>query len=327
MTLRSSPRVTVAIPTYNRADWLRKAMESVHAQTYTDFRLVVADNASTDNTAEVVAQLADSRVEYVRRPTNVGSQANFNLLLSDITTEFVLLLPDDDLLYPEHLEQAVAALDKHPSVGFVDAGFDVVDRDGRIVVPSLRRYPSAHKIHVESRERFRRRAMRDHWAVHWSTALIRTRAAQSAAPFRPEDLPADDLGLFLRISAAWDVAHLRDVLGTLRIHSDAQTAEYGVFTGFGYEHPDSFYKIIRDMRLRSISSWELSSREARSLRRMAYSSFRCALVENIALESSRESSRFAGLRRLRRPIADDPRLLLAPRTWRLVAAELGGRRL
>ena len=96
-------KLTVGIPTYNRSGLLREAIESVLAQTFTDFRLIVSDNASDDDTAEVVRSFGDERIEYARSEHNIGAIGNFNRLIELADTEFLMLLPDDDFLYPDHL--------------------------------------------------------------------------------------------------------------------------------------------------------------------------------------------------------------------------------
>ena len=99
-------KVTVGIPTFNRAGWLRESIESVLAQTFTDFRLVVSDNASDDDTPEVVRSFDDDRIHYVRSQRNVGPVGNSRRLIALAeTTEFLVLLPDDDVLYPGHLQR------------------------------------------------------------------------------------------------------------------------------------------------------------------------------------------------------------------------------
>jgi glycosyltransferase domain-containing protein len=117
----SGPRVTVGIPTYDRADGLERALASVLAQTHAELRVVIADNASTDATAEVCARAAaaDARVRVVRRPENVGLTANFNGLLSTAETEFVMVLADDDWLDPGYLERCLARLDADPGLVLV----------------------------------------------------------------------------------------------------------------------------------------------------------------------------------------------------------------
>ena len=82
-----APRVTVAIPTFNRAAMVPEAIESVLAQSYDEFHLLVADNASTDETPEIVGSYEDSRLEYVHRPENLGLLGNFADVLSRLDTE------------------------------------------------------------------------------------------------------------------------------------------------------------------------------------------------------------------------------------------------
>lgn len=111
-------RVTVAIPTYNRAALLKEAINSVLKQTYTDFDLLISDNASTDNTREVVASFNDPRVRYHRHENNTGLGSNYRFIFTVPTTELIAYLSDDDLYTPDHLETAVKALDAHPSAAY-----------------------------------------------------------------------------------------------------------------------------------------------------------------------------------------------------------------
>lgn len=112
----SPPRVTVGIPTFNRAAGLERALASVRAQTLGDLRIVIADNASTDATPEVCERAAahDPRISVVRRPENLGLTGNFNGLLAGADTELTMVLADDDWLDPDYLERCVAHLDAHP---------------------------------------------------------------------------------------------------------------------------------------------------------------------------------------------------------------------
>lgn len=106
--------ITVSIPTYNRRDFLREAIESVLAQTYTDFRLLITDNGSTDGTQELVEDYVsrDKRISYHRFPTNQGPALNWKYALATPDTDLVALLLDDDLWLPRHLESAVRAMEE-----------------------------------------------------------------------------------------------------------------------------------------------------------------------------------------------------------------------
>ena len=109
------PRATIGIPTYNRAERLARAVESALSQTYDDLELVIADNASTDATAELCADLlaSDRRVRVIRQPVNVGLTGNFNRVLAQARGEFVMVLADDDWLDGDYLERCITFLDAH----------------------------------------------------------------------------------------------------------------------------------------------------------------------------------------------------------------------
>lgn len=134
------PRVTVLMPTYNVAPYVREAIDSVMQQTYTDFELLVIDDCSTDNTVEVVRNIDDPRIHIVQNEKNVGLAENLNRGLSHITTEYVARMDGDDIAEPFWLEREVAILDNHPDIGICSGGFE---RFG--TVKSLVRFPEHHE--------------------------------------------------------------------------------------------------------------------------------------------------------------------------------------
>ncbi len=122
-------RVSVCIPCYNHAHFLAQAIESVLAQTFTDFELVVVDNCSTDRTAELVAGYAarDQRVRYLCNETNVGARENLNRCLQAARGAYVKILCADDLLAPNSLNASVPLLDESPSLVLVTHGRQYTD--------------------------------------------------------------------------------------------------------------------------------------------------------------------------------------------------------
>lgn len=112
-------KITTLLPTFNRASLLKRAIQSVLNQSYQGFVLYVFDNASTDNTAEVVASFNDPRIHYVRHKKNIGLFQNFAQSLSYVKTEYFSFLSDDDYLLPWFYETTLAAHKLAPEVGFV----------------------------------------------------------------------------------------------------------------------------------------------------------------------------------------------------------------
>ncbi|HET8985441.1 MAG TPA: glycosyltransferase family 2 protein, partial [Trueperaceae bacterium] len=133
--------VTIGIPTYNRADgYLREALTAALAQTYPHVEILVADNCSTDDTERVVAEVGGDRVRYVKHPTNLGAQGNYNSLVERATGEYFLMLHDDDRIDPDFIETCVAALgDERP--GLVRTGTRVIDGNGKVVYSRVNRAP------------------------------------------------------------------------------------------------------------------------------------------------------------------------------------------
>ncbi len=131
----SAPRVSVGVPTYNRAASLERAVTSVLRQTYRDLEVVVSDNCSTDTTQEVLARLAaaDVRVRIIRQPVNAGGVANFNAVIRELRGELALLVADDDWLDDTYVERCVAELDAHPDVALVAGTSRLHAPDGTVV--------------------------------------------------------------------------------------------------------------------------------------------------------------------------------------------------
>lgn len=110
--------VTIVIPTYNRADMLREALNSALAQTVSDLEIVVSDNASTDHTAEVVASFNDPRIRYFRQDTNIGMTPNWKFAVAQASSAWVAPLADDDHYFPDHLAVGLSAMARHSTCAF-----------------------------------------------------------------------------------------------------------------------------------------------------------------------------------------------------------------
>jgi len=125
------PLVTIILPTYERATYLREAIDSALAQTYGNFVLSIGDNSRTDATEQVVKEYDDPRIVYRRHPENLGQQGNWLWLIEHADTPFVASLHDDDVWCPEFLERTLPLIEDDPSVSMVFADYDLIDGDGR----------------------------------------------------------------------------------------------------------------------------------------------------------------------------------------------------
>jgi len=125
------PTVTIGIPTYNRSGMLWQAIQSILQQSYQDFEIVVSDDCSPDDTAQVVASFNDKRIKYHRTTTNLRPPRNWNECVRLAQGEFFALLPDDDVYCPDFLAEMVKKLQSQPNIGFVQCAFYGIDEQLR----------------------------------------------------------------------------------------------------------------------------------------------------------------------------------------------------
>jgi glycosyltransferase involved in cell wall biosynthesis len=128
----SKPRISIGMPVYNREKYVAAAIESHLNQTYSDFELIITDNASTDRSEEICRLYAsrDPRVKYYRNVKNLGAAGNYRLAFELATGEFFRWHPSDDLISPNLLERAIQILDQDPSIFVAYARTKLIDGKG-----------------------------------------------------------------------------------------------------------------------------------------------------------------------------------------------------
>jgi glycosyltransferase involved in cell wall biosynthesis len=130
--MASSPLVTIGLPVYNSEKYLQQSLDSLLAQTYSNFVLVISDNASTDGTAEICRRCAasDSRVRYHRNDVNIGLPGNFNRVFQLCTTKYLKWATADDLWAPTFLERAFEVMESNESIALCYPKSFVFEGDG-----------------------------------------------------------------------------------------------------------------------------------------------------------------------------------------------------
>jgi glycosyltransferase involved in cell wall biosynthesis len=123
-------RVSVLVPTFNRANYLLEAVNSALTQSYTDLEVVIVDDGSTDNTAEVVRSIQDPRVRYLYQQ-NRGVSAALNAAWRAAGGEYLALLGSDDVWLPDLLAELAPALDADPELGLIYARAQGMDAQGQ----------------------------------------------------------------------------------------------------------------------------------------------------------------------------------------------------
>jgi glycosyltransferase involved in cell wall biosynthesis len=218
--MRSSPQplVSITIPTYNRAEsYLRGTIESALAQTYLRTEVIVADNASTDATPDLVRSFDDERLRYERHAENIGPFRNWQFCLDAAQGDFIYMLHDDDLVDPDFLATCVAALADEPDAGFVRTGLRTIDADGQVLQDFPNRIVGLQgESYVDAW--LRRRA---YW--YFSNSLIRTNALRALDGAFTRYLHTSDCATFARLALAHRGADVEDVKASCRLHDEKLT--------------------------------------------------------------------------------------------------------
>jgi glycosyltransferase involved in cell wall biosynthesis len=131
-----NPKVTVLIAVYNGERFLREALDSVLAQTFTDFELLVVNDGSTDETVTILESYSDQRIRVITNRRNIRVVGSLRRGLNYARGEYIARIDAEDIALPERLEKQVRYLDFHPEVGMVSSRCLAIDEDGRPVSSS-----------------------------------------------------------------------------------------------------------------------------------------------------------------------------------------------
>jgi colanic acid/amylovoran biosynthesis glycosyltransferase len=127
------PELTVSMPAYNTGKYIGEAIESVLRQEGVDFELIVVDDGSEDNTAEVVRSFKDPRIRLISNEKNMGIAYCHNLVIEQSISPFIAHVDSDDMVLPGALQKMVDMLKSSPNIGQVHCKYNVIDKDGEII--------------------------------------------------------------------------------------------------------------------------------------------------------------------------------------------------
>lgn len=123
-------KITVCIPVYNEEKYIGNCIKSLLNQTYNDWNLIILDNCSTDNTAEIIKKIKDNRITYIRNEYNIGAGNNMNKCFEICDTRYLLVLKADDLIAATMLEESIKIFKSYPELAFVYSDFEDIDDEG-----------------------------------------------------------------------------------------------------------------------------------------------------------------------------------------------------
>ncbi len=198
-------KVSIVIPTFNRAYILGHALESVLAQEECDFEVLVVDDGSTDGTRELVDSFASARIRYIRHPLNRGCSAAYNTGIAAASGDLVAFLDSDDVWRPGYLKRQVDFLAAHPEVGLVFSNTEIPD--GALTsylraFPKMLSEPSGSEYVFSSRQIYL--CLLEEVPIKPSAAVVRRSALERSGGFEEAWPSGTDWDLFLRLSQVVD---------------------------------------------------------------------------------------------------------------------------
>lgn len=208
--------VSVVIPCYNHAQYLGAAIQSVLAQTYRDFQIIVVDDGSTDDTAQVAGGFGTA-VRYVFQP-NAGLSAARNTGIRVSCGEYLAFLDADDLWLPNFLATLVPRLDRDTRLGAVYSGSRFVDEEGHFQPQRITRTVPADRLHATL-------TSGDFFPAH--AVLVRKSVLNSVGFFDESLCASEDWDMWLRVSAKYPFAGISSVLALYRMHGDSMSGDLG----------------------------------------------------------------------------------------------------
>lgn len=256
--MHPSPRVTVITPVYNGERYLRATLESVLGQTFQDWEYLLIDDGSRAPCVALARELAavDPRIRLLEQP-NRGKAFACNLGLDEARGEFVAILDQDDLYYPDKLAAQIELLDLHPEAGMVYSNTDVVDGEGNLLDQSYAdRYQQRYAVGPAGR----RQAVDDSdvWlfpylvvadCIPMLTHLMRRQAALAVGGFNQECWPSDDWDFWIRFSRRYPIHKINRELTAYRWHGANFSAD---MAAMGEIRAKIYARLLRDETLSEV---------------------------------------------------------------------------
>lgn len=215
------PRVSILIPAYNRANYLPETIASALQQTHADLEIIVVDDGSTDNTAQVVHAIADPRVHYIFQ-NNRGVSAALNTAWRAARGEFVAMLGSDDVFLPAQIATLFPLLERDASIGFAYARAQAMDPQGNPlpqILGSSPKFPGRDLASLLYGD-----------CVCGIACVIRRSVLERAGGFDETLIANEDWDLWIRLAEISRLTFHDEILARYRMHpaslTGARSAQY-----------------------------------------------------------------------------------------------------
>jgi glycosyltransferase involved in cell wall biosynthesis len=205
--MNDNPYITVLMPVYNCEQYIHDAVRSILNQSYTNFELLVIDDASADNTASIIKSFSDERIHFIEKPKNTGYTNSLNYGLTLAKGKYIARMDGDDISLPERFEKQVAFLEANPDVVVCGTTYKILGSPKSITIPQTH---DAIKIGL----------LWGNCIAHPSVMIRKEALDPFSKPYDTLKEPAEDYDLWVRLLAEGKLHNLPEVLLEYRTYSN-----------------------------------------------------------------------------------------------------------
>ena len=220
----TNPLVSICVPTLNRASFLCECIQSILKQSYSNFQIIISDNASTDNTEEIVSSFSDDRISYFKNDKTIDLASNINRAIEHAKGEYITVFHDDDIMYPDNIKEKVEVLNNNSSVGMAHSDIKRINENSKVIG---KHWAKAHNtdFHIKGKDFFEL-LLTDNNPVCAPSVMFRRRLLDKTGPFNQTLNYSCDWNLWMKIACNADIAYVNKPLIYYRCHEDMVTNKY-----------------------------------------------------------------------------------------------------
>jgi len=206
-------KLSVIMSVYNNASTLQQAINSILKQTFKDFQFIIVNDASTDQSEEILNQLSkqDKRIKLINNRAQLGLTKSLNKALKSVKTKYIARMDGDDIALPKRFEKQIKYLNEHPQIGLLGTAAYLINNQGKQI--GLKRYSSDNKV-------LKKKLLHYCPFIH-STWMLRRSVLLEAGEYNQNFPYAQDYELILRIASKFSTANLPEPLLKYRVDSSA----------------------------------------------------------------------------------------------------------
>ncbi len=247
-------KLSVFIPTFNGEKYIKQAIKSVLDQTYEDFKLIIVDDLSTDETFNIAESFCDPRLEIHKNDEHLGLVGNWNRCLEIAEEEFIHIFHQDDVMMKNALHILLSGFTNN-DIGFVFSNIKSIDENGTIIgghwnIDALPKQNKVFNVH----ELFHLLLQKGN-IIPCQTVMLRTNYVKKLGRFNPRLKYTPDLEMWLRLSLNYSVAYINEPLVFLRRHKHQETNLY-LGSSLDILEVWNTYKIIFSEQMNKIQCFE-----------------------------------------------------------------------